>query len=631
MAEPILTGLKQIRTELKGIQDQLAGLDTGSEEFIKLAARAGELRDKMKDVKEAVSANAGPAIETFGNNLGIAQGQLASLDLTGFGESLKRMGTNVKSISFKEMGNGIKSVTSGLGSLGKSLLTNPIFLLATAIIAIVMNFEALTKAGGLVGKIFSFIGDTLDAVKKGMIAFSDAIGLTDSEAEARAEAAKKRMEETKKFREDLDKFLTDANERMRTSNMSAQDKEIYELQKKYQEMLGDRSIFSDDGKKIEETYRRELEQINDRYDKAAEEKRKEEARKAAEQLRNDRKQVTDFLKEENEKRLQASMNDMDKELRQVQLNYDAKMKLAHGNAALEKQLTDSLTAEQNAIRQRYADAELKRQQDIATANAAILNQMKMDAIAEEEALSQEIENLRQGARQTELQAVQDAYNEKIELAKKLGLDSVLLEEEMERQKAEINKQYDDAEVAAATEQAEKLKQVNADKFQAIMKLAQQATSVLMSINEASAKGDEASQRKAFERNKKLQKAMAVINMASGIVSAFSAPDNVTMVQKIASAAVVAAAGVANLVKINQTQFGGGTPPSTTNVGGGGGGGGGGNNGPAPSSPNALNLSFLNSDKNKPQPLQTYVVAGSVSSAQQADFKIKNQANTYNNG
>jgi len=153
----------------------------------------------------------------------------------------------------------------------------------------------------------------------------------------------------------------------------------------------------------------------------------------------------------------------------------------------------------------------------------------------------------------------------------------------------------------------------------------------MSLNEATAKGDETSQRKAFERNKKLQKAMAVINMASGIVSAFSAPDNVTMVQKIASAAVVAAAGVANLVKINQTQFGGGTPPSTTNLGGGGGGGGGGNNGPAPSSPNALNLSFLNSDKNKPQPLQTYVVAGSVSSAQQADFKIKNQANTYNNG
>jgi hypothetical protein len=628
MAEPILTGLKAIKSELKGIQDQLAMLDTGSEEFIKLAARAGELRDKMKDVKEAVSANAGPAIETFGNNLVIAQGQLSSLDLTGFGESLKRMGTNVKSISFKEMGNGIKSVTSGLGSLGKALLTNPIFLLATAIIAIVMNFEALTKAGGLVGKVFSFIGDTLDAVKKGMIAFSDAIGLTDSQAEARAEAAKKRMEDVKKFREDMDKFLDEASERNRTKNLSAQEKEIYDLKKKYGEMLDKATEFGQDGSQIQKLYREELQSINDRYAKADQEKANEEAKKRREQIQSDQKQVTDFLKEENEKRFQASLTEMDRELRQVQVNYDAKMKLAHGNAAQEKALTDSLTAEQNAIRQKYADAEIKRQQDVAKANADLLNQMRMEAITEEEELSQEIENIRMGARAAELQAVQDEFNVKIETANKYGLDASVLEEEMRKKKEEINKTYDDAEAAAAKEQAEKLKQIQADKWNSGLKLAQQAMAVLTSLNEATAKGDEASQRRAFERNKKLQKAMAVINMASGIVGAFSAPDNVTMVQKIASAAVVAAAGVANLVKINQTQFGGGTPPST-NVGGSNRGGA--SSGPSPASPNALNLSFLNNQATKPQPLQTYVVSGAVSSAQQADFKIKNQANIYNNG
>jgi hypothetical protein len=57
MAEEILGGLKGIKTELRGIEDQLAGLDRGSKEFIKLSQRAGELRDKMKEVKEAVGAN----------------------------------------------------------------------------------------------------------------------------------------------------------------------------------------------------------------------------------------------------------------------------------------------------------------------------------------------------------------------------------------------------------------------------------------------------------------------------------------------------------------------------------------------------------------------------------------------
>jgi hypothetical protein len=626
MAEPILTGLKAIKSELKGIQEQLAGLDTGSAEFIKLAARAGELRDKMKDVKEAVSANAGPAIETFGNNLGIAQGQLSSLDLTGFGESLKRMGTNVKGISFKEMSAGIKSVSGGLFQLGKSLLTNPLFIFAGIIIGIVSNFEALTKAGGLVGKVFSFIGDIFTSVKNGLIAFSDAIGFTDSQAEERAKAAQKRMEDIKKFRGEMDKFLEEAGDKNRTKNLSAQEKEIYDLKKKYGDMLDKATEFGQDGSQIQKLYREELQSINDRYAKADQDKANEEAKKRREQIQSDQKQVTDFLKEENEKRFQASLTEMDRELRQVQVSYDAKMKLAHGNAAQEKALTDSLTAEQNAIRQKYADAEIKRQQDVAKANADLLNQMRMEAITEEEELSQEIENIRMGARAAELQAVQDEFNLKIETANKYGLDAVVLEDELRKKQAEINKEYDDAEAAAAQEQADKLKQIQADKFQAIMKLAQQAVSVFMSLNEASAKGDEASQRRAFERNKKLQKAMAVINMASGIVSAFSAPDNVTMVQKIASAAVVAAAGVANLVKINQTQFGGGTPPST-NVGPNPSA----SSGPSPASPNALNLSFLNNQANKPQPLQTYVVAGAVSSAQQADFKIKNQANIYNNG
>jgi hypothetical protein len=628
MAEPILTGLKAIKTELKGIQDQLAGLDTGSDEFIKLAAKAGELRDKMKDVKEAVSANAGPAMETFGNNLGIASGQLQSLDLTGFGESLKRMGTNVKGISFKEMSAGLKSVTGGFFQLGKALLGNPLFLIASIIIGIATNFEALTKAGGLVGKIFGFIGDTVKVVKDGLIAFSDAIHLTDSKAEEKAKNAQKRKEDAMKFTEDLNKFITDSNDRASTANMTAQQKELHETKKKYTEMAKKAREYGVDTKKLLETYHTEVGQINEKYDQAAADKRKEEAKKAYEQTKTDQKQVTDFLKDEREKRLQASMSDMDKELRQSQVTYDAKIALAHGNAALEKQLTESLAAEQTAIRQKYADAQIKHQQEVAKANADLLKQMHIDDISEEEALSQEIENIKQGARETEKQAIQDEYNYKIETAKKLGLDYTAFEEEARKKKAEIDKQYDDAELAAAKAQADKLKQTNAEKFQGILKLAEQATSVLMSINEATTKGDEASQRKAFERNKKMQKAMAVINMASGVVSAFSAVDNVTMVQKIASAAVIAAAGIANIVKINQTQFGGGsTTPSTTNVSGGGGS----SSGPSPSSPSALNLSFLNKGQNQAKPIQTYVLSGNVSNAQQADFKIKNQANVYNHG
>ena len=236
MADEILSGLKGIKTELRAVQDQMAGLDAGSQEFVKLSQKAGELRDKMKDVAEAVNANAGPAIGSFGNNLSIARGQLGELDITGFGESMKRMGANVKSVSFKDMGEGLKSVTGGFSTLGKALLTNPIFLIATAILGIVANFEKLTKAGGLVGKIFSAIGDFVNSAKEAFFAFTDAIGLTDMKADELAEKQKARNEKLKADSKTLNEELNKQREDNYKRTLSDRDREIRETTAKYQRL-----------------------------------------------------------------------------------------------------------------------------------------------------------------------------------------------------------------------------------------------------------------------------------------------------------------------------------------------------------------------------------------------------------
>ncbi len=163
-------------------------------------------------------------------------------------------------------------------------------------------------------------------------------------------------------------------------------------------------------------------------------------------------------------------------------------------------------------------------------------------------------------------------------------------------------------------------------------MAGQVVDILLSLNEATAKGDKASQKRAFDRNKKLQKAQAAINMAAGIVSAWSAPDNVTMAQKIAASAVIAASGAANIVKINKTKFegggdtGGGNDGTNTSVASSGvntslG-------GPASASATAispLNLGFLQGAGQQAQPIQTYVLAGNVASSLHARQQIENQA------
>ena len=68
-------------------------------------------------------------------------------------------------------------------------------------------------------------------------------------------------------------------------------------------------------------------------------------------------------------------------------------------------------------------------------------------------------------------------------------------------------------------------------------------------------------RKRFAFVKAFQLTQAVINTASGIMSAFSAPDNVTMVQKIASAATIAAQGAASIASIASSSIGTGAQAS----------------------------------------------------------------------
>jgi len=142
-----------------------------------------------------------------------------------------------------------------------------------------------------------------------------------------------------------------------------------------------------------------------------------------------------------------------------------------------------------------------------------------------------------------------------------------------------------------------------------------ALDALSSLNEAAAKGDEASQRKTFERNKMIQKAQATIAMASGIVQQLAVPQDQLTGMNFVKAAAVAAAGIANIVKINQTQFGGG----------GAGGSNGNLNAPTGTNAPAVDFSGANLQTNAPGGLETYVLAGNVANALEARQKIIDQS------
>ena len=120
-------------------------------------------------------------------------------------------------------------------------------------------------------------------------------------------------------------------------------------------------------------------------------------------------------------------------------------------------------------------------------------------------------------------------------------------------------------------------------------------------------------------------AQASINTFMAVNAALTAggnPIKLATGAQFVEAGVALTMGLAGVAKIAATKFndgGGNTPPPPPGTMGGGGMGGGSTSAPS------LDLSFLNNAQTKAQPIQSYVLATNVTSAQDAQQKIIDQS------
>ena len=129
--------LTDLKKEIKDLKGQMATLDAGSAEYQQASKRAGELNDKLKEVNENTKANTGgTGFEKMSNNLGLIKDDLMNLDFAGVSEKMKQMAVISKGMTFGEVIGGVKNMGSAFVSFGRALLTNPLFLLVGAIVAV---------------------------------------------------------------------------------------------------------------------------------------------------------------------------------------------------------------------------------------------------------------------------------------------------------------------------------------------------------------------------------------------------------------------------------------------------------------------------------------------------------------
>jgi len=620
MAEAAAAGvaIESLTKQLRALKQELATLDPNSSKFQELALQAGQVKDQINDASEAMNANAGSAFERLSNNANLLKDRLFNLDFEGVTSSVKSLAGQVGNVSFKGAISGIKDFGGALKALGTALLTNPIFLLVAAIAAIGMAVKALLDDQR----------NDVDEANKSIDASNEQRHNLERLRMAEAAGNEKALSDLK--RKSMQQDIKDTKDKI--DNLMWQEKQAYglseqqekdldDLRKKYSQQRVDYEIYAVN--EIANLNRMILENEKTVYQS------KLSAREIELQSLDEwfAKQLT--MAGDNERALEAANDAYFVKKGQITDKYNKE------DAAKSKAASDKTKADNKAA----ADALLKAQEEIS---AQILEWQNEDAAAEvaanearlkiQEGYYKAEQSLVTDAKEMEIDALVADYDARFELANGNAELEKALAEQQAKDIADIEEKYrkekEDKDKEAAEKEKARLQSITDFKIQTI----QDSLTLISTLTDVFNNGSEKSAKRAFQINKAASIAQTLITTYLSAQKAFASQvnplDPSSIVRGQIAAGLAIAGGLANVAKIAKTQFNGGGGGGSSSGGGGGGslgsGGGGGSMTSVTPSFNPLNTSFLNNRPAQTGAVQAYVLSSNVSSAMEANQKVKDQ-------
>jgi hypothetical protein len=653
-----------LKAQLRELQVQLANTEPDSDKYVELAQAASEVKDKIADAAEAVGTQAGSAFERVGNSLGLVTGRLTSLDFGGAAEGAKLLAKNISDVKFSDVTDGIKATSKSFITLGKALLTNPLFLLTSVIVTIITNFDTLKNVIPGLGAVMEVIGEVVSFITDGVKSLSDAILGTEFIANdalnnsiAARDAALKELDKQEK--------RAVANAKKNGESVTAvEEKYANERIKTYQNIIDQAAYLTSQGIKLTQDQIKGVEEANaalfdietQQIQKQAEvaeqarkaeekrladiEKKRDDAAKKAQERANKIKaqeqEVADAIKASKEEQFQATLSAEEKELRAVAVKYNQLKEKAGANAELQKQLREQELGDLQVISDKYFQQRL---------DTELANQIKLDEakLAAEKAYQ---ENLQQLQEETFIATLSEQDKEELAISQKYDKLFELAQGNRDREKeitdlqeAELNiirekyrkedQQKADEKAKEDKEKAEAKAKEDLEREQSIadakIAITQQSLGAISAFIGAIAKKDEASQKRAFRAQKAVSIAQATIDTYASANAAFlSTQKNPVSILFPAAPYIAAggaiAAGIANVATIAKQEFTGGTPTETSennppSLDGGGGGG------AETAQFNPFASAFLQDRPEQVTP-RAYVLAGDVASQQEVRVKVE---------
>jgi hypothetical protein len=232
-AEPVKNLRQELREAVKEAQS-LASAEIVDQKALEAAVlKTAELKDQIADVNEQIAVFAtGSKYEAVSNSLGQIGGALKNLD---FGKAQERAGafaTAAGKITFKDAITSVKQLGSTFLTIGKSLLTNPLFLLGTIIALIVKSVYEWLDSMGFIQKALDIIMWPLNKLIEGLKALGDWLGITSYAAEEAAEKKAAAFEKAAKAQELANKgIIQGLDNEIRMAKLAGEETTALERQK----------------------------------------------------------------------------------------------------------------------------------------------------------------------------------------------------------------------------------------------------------------------------------------------------------------------------------------------------------------------------------------------------------------
>jgi len=522
---PAQTSIKDLRKQLKGFKDEMANLEEGSDAFLEVANKAGQVKHQLDEINESVKGASSDFGDMVGNVTNVAAGITGAFQAVAGG--LQAMGVESEAIdqaiakmqglmavtqglsaiddgikSFGKLTTAINTSSKGLGKFKTALIGTGLGALVVVLGSIIANWDEFSKSIGISETAMTKFGDVMKGVLNSALSMIGGVGkaisrLITGDFKGAGEAIKEGFAVQKNFQEGVQKAEEDRTKKQAEEAAKRIEIEKEEAEKKYNEFIA----------KENEKLNIELERI----------KRKGLSEKET---------LDENIKVEEERLKLMKEGTLEYEQQLTKL-YEMKQQLGELNTP------ETPVSPETPEESKFS----KEEQDLRD----YLSQVSAMYLAIEETDAQ--------------------YFKRREEELKAALDKQLISEE----------EYTTASEGLARERAEYQKAQNAELISNISDTVNAASNFITGILDSVADQQDTSNEEGFEKAKKLQIASATIQMFTGIATAltgaFTTKTGVwDLVLAGIQAATIAASGIMNINKIKNTKFDGGGPSATPSTG-----------------------------------------------------------------